>query len=127
MNRIVVEVLEHIHTYDDSSTLNQLVDLKSMGIQIAIDDFGNEQSNFSRLLDIQADYIKIDGQFIKSIDTDLKSYKISSAISNLAKSLDAKIIAEYVHSKEVLDKILELDIDYSQGYYFGAPTSKVKS
>lgn len=126
MDRIVVEVLEHIQTYDDKSALDQLVHLKNMGIQIAIDDFGNEQSNFSRLLDIQADYIKIDGQFIKNINSDLKSYKISSAITNLAKSLVAKIIAEFVHNKEVFDKIVDLGIDYSQGYYFGKPSHEVK-
>jgi diguanylate cyclase len=125
MDRIVVEVLENIQTYDDKSTLDQLIALKEMGIQIAIDDFGNEQSNFSRLLDIQADYIKIDGQFIKSIDSDQKSYKISSAITSLTKSLDAKIIAEFVHSESVLEKIIDLDIDYSQGYFFGAPSLKI--
>ncbi len=126
MDRIVIEVLEHIHTYDEQQTLEQLETLKKMGVKIAIDDFGNEQSNFSRLLDIQADYIKIDGQFIKEIDSDPKSFKISSAITNLAKSLDAKIIAEFVHKKEVQDKILELGIDFSQGYYFGIPTAKIK-
>lgn len=123
--RIVVEVLENIHTYDEDITLEQLIALKEMGIQIAIDDFGNEQSNFSRLLDIQADYIKIDGQFIKSIDNDDKSYKISSAITSLAKSFDAKIIAEFVHNESVFNTVKGLDIDYSQGYFFGPPSTKI--
>lgn len=125
-DRIVVEILENIHTYNEKETIDQLLALKEMGIKIAIDDFGNEQSNFSRLLDIQADFIKIDGQFIKSIDYDSKSYKISAAITSLAESLDAKIIAEFVHKQEVYDKILELNIDYSQGYFFGMPSAKIK-
>ncbi len=124
-DRIVLEILENIHTYNAQNTLDQLLELKNMGLKIAIDDFGNEQSNFSRLLDIQADFIKIDGQFIKEIDHDPKSYKITSAITTLAKSLDAKIIAEFVHKQEVYDKISQLNIDYSQGYFFGIPSNKI--
>lgn len=124
-NRIVIEVLEHISTYDQSTTISQLQELKEMGLKIAIDDFGSEQSNFSRVLDIHADYIKIDAQFIKSIHKDPKSYKIAAAITHLAKNLDAKIIAEFVHNEDIFKKILELDIDYSQGYYFGQPSASL--
>ena len=70
--------------------------------------------------------LKMIQHFAKSIDSDMKSYKISSAITSLAKSLDAKVIAEFVHNQEVLDKILELGIDYSQGYFSGPQNDKLK-
>lgn len=59
--------------------------------------------------------------FIKEIDTNKNCYQITKTIKQMAKSMDAKVIAEFVHSKEVLDIIHDLEIEYSQGYYFGAP------
>ncbi len=95
------------------------------GFQIAIDDFGAENSNFSRLLEIEPNYIKIDGSFIKNILTDEKSQIIVDAIIMVCKKRGIKIIAEYIHSQEVQNKVKELGIDYSQGFYFGAPNQEL--
>ena len=122
-NRVVLEILEGVSSYATESNFNQLNDLKLLGFQLAIDDFGAQNSNFSRVHRLQVDYIKIDGSFIKGIDTDENSYKIAQSITNFAKSIGAKVIAEFVHSRAVYEKILELDIDYTQGYYFGEPKS----
>ncbi|MCX6075069.1 MAG: EAL domain-containing protein [Campylobacterales bacterium] len=122
-NRVILEVLEGVSTYATESNLNQLNDLKLIGFQLAIDDFGTQNSNFERVHRLQVDYIKIDGTFIKFIDTDENSYKIAQSITNFAKSIGAKVIAEFVHSRAVYEKVLELDIDYTQGYYFGEPKS----
>ena len=70
---------------------------------------------------MQVDFIKIDGSFIKNIYKNDKSYTVAKTISQFGKSIGAKIIAEYVHSKEVQDIVLELGIDYSQGFYFSEP------
>ena len=55
------------------------------------------------------------------VDFNDKSYTVAKTISQFGKSIGAKIIAEYVHSKEVQDIVLELGIDYSQGFYFSEP------
>ncbi len=123
--RVCVEILESIGSTKNDSIMNQIKGLKEIGFRIAIDDFGTESSNFSRVFDLEADYIKIDGSFIKSIDTDKKSYKIAKSITTFAKSIGALTIAEYVHSQSVYDTVLELEIDYSQGYFFGKPLPNI--
>jgi len=124
-SRVVLEILEEISSISDEDTLEQLNSLRMNGFQIAIDDFGAENSNFSRLLEIDPDYIKIDGAFIKNVLTDEKSQIIVDAIIMVCKKRGIKIIAEYIHSEEVQKKVKELGINYSQGFYFGAPSQEL--
>ncbi|MBN2815656.1 MAG: EAL domain-containing protein [Campylobacterales bacterium] len=124
-SKVVLEMLEDITTLDKGTTLQQLNSLREKGFKLAIDDFGAENSNLSRLLEIHPDYLKIDGQFIKNIVTDKKSQIIVDGIVAICKKSDIKIIAEYVHDKEVQDKIESLGIEYSQGYYFGKPKAEL--
>jgi EAL domain-containing protein (putative c-di-GMP-specific phosphodiesterase class I) len=120
-NRVVIEILEGISVHATEQNLNQLKELKKLGFQLAIDDFGAQHSNFERIHRLNVDYIKIDGSFIKNIDTDISSYKIAQTITHLGKNMEAKVIAEFVHSSSVYQKILELGIDYAQGYHIGEP------
>ncbi len=125
--RVILEILENISSIESKNTLKQLTILKEMGFQIAIDDFGTEASNFSRLLSIEANIIKIDGQFIKNIHIDQKSYKIVETIVSLAKKINAKTVAEFVHNEEVQNIVKKLEVDFSQGYYFQEPLPTIKS
>lgn len=120
-SRVVLEMLEDITTLDSGTTLQQLKALRERGFKLAIDDFGAENSNLSRLLEIHPDYLKIDGQFIRNIVDDVKSQIIVEGIVSICKKSGIKIIAEYVHNEAVQKKIKEFGIDYSQGYYFGEP------
>ena len=124
-NRIVLELLEDISTLEKGSILKQLASLREKGFKLAIDDFGSESSNFSRLLEFDADYLKIDGAFIKNIVTDVKSQMITEGIVFIAHKLGIKVIAEFIHSQEVQDKMVALGIDYSQGYFHGAPSKEL--
>ncbi|MCD4667498.1 MAG: EAL domain-containing protein [Sulfurimonas sp.] len=125
-NRIVLELLEDISTLEKGNILQQLNSLSKRGFKLAIDDFGSESSNFSRLLEFSPNYLKIDGAFIKNILTDKKSQLITEGIVHIAHQLNIKVIAEYIHSQEVQDKIEELGIDYSQGYFHGEPLMEIK-
>ncbi|MDH5560707.1 MAG: EAL domain-containing protein [Deltaproteobacteria bacterium] len=120
-SNVVFEILEGISLTNSFSVIEQLNTLHDLGFKIAIDDFGAEQSNFSRLLDLKADFVKIDQKFIRNIHSDINSYKITQSIIFLAKNFETKTIAEFVHCKEVHDMVAELGIDYSQGYYLGEP------
>jgi len=119
--QVVLEVLENISSESYTHFRQQIMQLKKRGFQIAIDDFGSESSNFSRLMEIQADFIKIDGSFIKNLDHDMKSQKIVRAIEQFAHSIGAKLIAEYVHSEAVFEAVKRFNIDFSQGFYLGRP------
>jgi len=71
---------------------------------------------------LDIDYLKIDAKYIKDIDTNKKSYDIVAAIMFFAKNVKIPCIAEFVHTEAVQKIVKELDIDYSQGYYFSEPT-----
>ena len=120
-SRVILEILEDIDTLNEEEIIAQLDSLRYNGFKIAIDDFGSSSSNFSRLLEFSPDYLKIDGAFIKDILVDEKSLIIVESIVHLCRRSNIKIVAEYVHSKEVQRKVEELGIDYSQGYYISEP------
>lgn len=123
---IILEILEGVSSSGKSSHIKQLNSLKALGLKIAIDDFGTEYSNFERLLDLDVDFIKIDAKYIKDIHTNKKSYEITKALAFFAKNVDIICIAEFVHNKEVEDIVKELDIEFSQGYYFSEPNEELK-
>ena len=70
--------------------------------------------------------MKIDASLIKEIDKNEKSQILTETIVNYAKRLGIKTIAEYVHSEEVHKKVKALGVDYSQGYYIGAPQPTIE-
>ncbi len=119
--RIILEILEGVSSTGKKNHISQLTLLKSKGFKIAIDDFGAEYSNFERILDLDIDYIKIDAKYIKDIDTNRRSFEIVKAISFFAKNVNIPCIAEFVHNENVQKFIKDLEIPYSQGYYFSQP------
>ena len=67
------------------------------------------------------DFIKIDGSLIKNIDQSKDLEIIVKTISNIAKEFDIKTVAEFVANEHIYNKVKELNIDYSQGYFFDKP------
>jgi diguanylate cyclase (GGDEF)-like protein len=122
---LVFELLESEGIENYKSVMKFIEQVKSYGSKIAIDDFGSGYSNFERLVELQIDYIKIDGSLIKNININEDMKIITKTIANFAKELGMKTIAEFVHSEEVLDVIKELDIDYAQGYHLGIPSKNL--
>jgi diguanylate cyclase (GGDEF)-like protein len=119
-SQVILEILENMTT-QEQLVLDHLEVLKDIGVQIAIDDFGSENSNFGRLSNIKANIIKIDGSFIKNMDLNLENRKIVKSIIFLAKELGAETVAEFVHNEAIHQLTKELGIDYAQGFYLGAP------
>jgi EAL domain-containing protein (putative c-di-GMP-specific phosphodiesterase class I) len=119
--QVVFEILEDESIEHQSRVENFLNKAKTMGVRIAIDDFGTGYSNFSYLINLKPDYLKIDGSIIKNVDNDKNSLEIVKVLIAFAKTLNVKTIAEFVHSKEVYDKCYELGIDEFQGFYLGEP------
>ncbi|MEA1919743.1 MAG: EAL domain-containing protein [Campylobacterota bacterium] len=117
---VTFEVLENLTLAQEGDLVSSTIALvKDYGCNIAIDDFGSENSNFGRILSLQSDYLKIDGLFIKDCDTDEEKQKIIDAIVQLAKRLKIKTIAEYVSSEAIFEVVKEIGVDYAQGFLFG--------
>lgn len=125
--RLVFEILESegIESYSEIHEFIEMV--KKYGCKIAIDDFGSGYSNLTQLIDLHIDYIKIDGSIIKKIEFDSNSQYIVKLLVDFAKRLGIKTIAEYVSTREIFEKVRELGVDYSQGYYFSEPQKKIES
>lgn len=120
-NRIVFEITESESIADYVVVKNFIKRFRAYGIGFAIDDFGSGFSNFEYILEIEPDYLKIDGSLIKSIDTDTKAHILVGAIVEFSHKLGIKIIAEHVHSKEIFDMLKALNVDEYQGFYFSEP------
>ena len=126
-NKIILELLEteEIENYEEVSSF--IFEMKSLGCRIAIDDFGSGYSNFEYLLKLNIDYIKIDGSLIKNLETDKNTLIVVETIVDFAQKLNIKVIAEYVHNEGVYNKVKELGIDRSQGFYLAEPKDALPS
>ncbi len=96
--------------------------LKSLGCSFALDDFGKGMSSLTYLKNLPVDYLKIDGSFIKEINTETVTKAMVQAINYLAEAIGVKTIAEFAENQEIVNILKDLDVDYAQGYFFGKPS-----
>ena len=120
---IIVELTESEGIENYSEVSEFIHDIKNLGCRVAIDDFGTGYSNFTHLIHLNVDYLKIDGSIIQNILKDRNAEIVVKTIVDFASQLGIETIAEFVDSQEILDKVKELGIDYSQGYFLGKPQS----
>lgn len=99
--------------------------VKSYGAKIAIDDFGSGYSNFSRILELKPDILKIDGSLIKNIDIYEDKQKLVKSIVMFAKELEIKTVAEYIETESVFEICKDMQIDYFQGTYLAKPSVNI--
>lgn len=118
---LTVELLETEEFKNYQTVYDFCTKIRSYGIKIALDDFGAGYSNFSHILNLPIDYIKIDSSLISNIDRDQHSQIMVETIVGLAQKLNIQTIAEFVSSKEILETVKRLNVDYAQGYYVGKP------
>jgi len=119
--RLILEIVESEGIENFNEIIPLINEMKALGCRIAIDDFGTGYSNFAYLMQLNVDFIKIDGSLIKSIDHDLNSQIISHTIMDFAKQLDLKTVAEFIHNEEVMVYTQNMGIDFLQGFHLGEP------
>ncbi|MGB0468378.1 MAG: bifunctional diguanylate cyclase/phosphodiesterase [Pontibacterium sp.] len=95
--------------------------LRNLGCRFSLDDFGTGLSSFTYLQELPVDYLKIDGSFVRNIDTDPVAYTMVSAIHQVSKAMGLQTIAEYVENEAIRDRLITIGIDFAQGYYYGKP------
>lgn len=95
--------------------------LKKLGVHIVLDDFGTGYSSFSYLRHLCIDSLKIDRSFVRNIPIHPQDGLISSAIINLAKSLNIQVVAEGVETKEQVQFLMDHSCDQMQGFFFSRP------
>jgi len=118
---ITFEILESEEIKDYKIVESFILMVKEYGCEISIDDFGSGYSNFTNVLLLNIDYIKLDGSLIEKLNTDENALSIVKSIIEFAKGAKMKTIAEFVSSAELAESVRKLGIDYSQGYYYSEP------
>lgn len=125
--RVAFEIIESDGIENFEAVLRFIEKVKTYGVRISIDDFGTGYSNFEYLMKLKVDYIKIDGSMIKNLYDDENAQKITQTIVRFAKEIGIKTVAEFVCSKNIYDKVAQMEVDLSQGYYFGEPKEEIES
>ncbi|MCK5926286.1 MAG: EAL domain-containing protein, partial [Methylococcales bacterium] len=95
--------------------------IKKLGCAFALDDFGVGFSSFYYLKHLSADYVKIDGAFIRQIDNNSEDRIFTKALTEVSQALGKKVIAEFVENEAILAILKDFGIEYAQGYLIGKP------
>jgi EAL domain-containing protein (putative c-di-GMP-specific phosphodiesterase class I)/GGDEF domain-containing protein len=117
---LTFEILESEKVSNFNIVNDFITEAKEHGVRIAIDDFGTGFSNYENILNLNIDYIKIDGSLIKKIDEDIYLNLIKSIVL-FSKQQNIKVVAEFVSDLKILRYVKNIEIDYSQGYHIGKP------
>ncbi len=120
-HQLALEINESTLLNDNPSIMRTLTALKRFGVKLAIDDFGTGYSSLSHLRSFPADYLKLDGTFVRDIGQQGNDDPIVRSVIQLAHSLNMSVIAEWVSSDEQNRRLRLLGCDYVQGNHIAEP------
>jgi diguanylate cyclase (GGDEF)-like protein len=119
--RMMVEITETAVQRDLRKVAYFVAAIQSLGAQVALDDFGSGYTSFRQLKALSVDIVKIDGVFIKDIATNSDSRFFVKTLMDFANGFGLKTVAEFVENGEIAKILLDMGIDFLQGYYLGKP------
>ena len=117
--RLIVEVTESAALADIGAANRRLGALRQAGIQICIDDFGAGAASFDYIHGLSVDGVKIDGKFVRGLESDARARTLIAHLVEMCGSLDLTTIAEFVETQDQADILRDLGVDYGQGWLFG--------
>jgi EAL domain-containing protein (putative c-di-GMP-specific phosphodiesterase class I) len=121
-NFLTLEVTESA-AMNNGNEVEELNELKEMGIKISIDDYGTGQSTLNYLKKLPATELKIDQSFVRVVLNSRSDQLMISSTVSLAHELGMQVVAEGVETNEILEALRGLDCDIIQGYYIGKPAA----
>ncbi|MBU2882775.1 ammonium transporter [Psychrosphaera sp. B3R10] len=95
--------------------------LRAEGFKFALDDFGAGLSSFNYLKNLPVNYLKIDGSFIRNVDNDPLDQAMVKSMADIGKTLGIETVAEFVTSEAIADYLIDVGVDYLQGFHFHKP------
>lgn len=122
-NRLIVEITES-HVAIHSEEIREFIDaVRSMGVKLAIDDFGAGYTAFKTLKNLPFDIIKIDGEYGRHMTSDTRDQVFVRSLVSIAQALGAKTVVEWVDNDETADILSAWNVDYLQGFGMGRPVT----
>jgi len=122
-SRIVMELTEHVRAATDTELRDALEPLRSMGIGLALDDFGDGHSSLKQWTLLKPDYVKVDKHFVQGISSSNEHLEILRVYLYVAERFKTALIAEGIENPADMAVIRELAVSYGQGYLVGRPTA----
>lgn len=119
--KICLEITETAAMSNMNQAIEFFTQLKELGCRIALDDFGSGLSSFGYLKKLPVDIVKIDGLFVRDIDVNEMDHLMVRSINDLARQMGKKTVAEFVENTRIIEQLMELQVDYAQGYIIGKP------
>lgn len=120
-SRMTVEITETAIHRDLSKTAYFVASIQALGAQVALDDFGSGYTSFRQLKSLSIDMVKIDGAFIRDLTDNADNRFFVKTLLDFTKGFGLKSVAEFVENGEIAKMLMELGVEYMQGYYFGRP------
>ena len=118
--RLTIEITESTMIEDFDTTRRLITACKTLGIKLAMDDFGAGHTSFRNLRQLDFDMVKIDGVFVRNIAKSADDRFFVRTLTDLAKHLGLEIVAEWVEDEATAALLREWGVDYFQGSFFGA-------
>lgn len=118
---ICFEITETAAISNFAEAINFAQAMRSIGCEIALDDFGSGLSSFAYLKNLPVDYLKIDGSFVRDIDNSPINFAMVRSINELGQIMGIKTVAECVETQEALNRLKSIAINYVQGYFLHLP------
>jgi EAL domain-containing protein (putative c-di-GMP-specific phosphodiesterase class I) len=122
---LIFEVTETCAIANFDSASQFIEEMKLLGCRFSLDDFGSGFCSFSQLKCLPADFVKIDGQFVKGMSRGSIDRAIVTAMNDVAHSLGRYTVAEYVESPEILRLLKVCGVDRVQGHYISEPLANL--
>ena len=120
-NKFCFEITETQAIVNIDSARQFMQTLRDFGCHFALDDFGSGFASYAYLHQLAFDKIKIDGIFVRDMDTDPAHYAMVKSIAEMASSLGKEVIAEFVETAEVAAQLHKLGVSWGQGYHHHRP------
>lgn len=119
--RICFEITETAAVSSMARAVEFMQRLRAAGCRFSLDDFGSGMASFGYLKNLPVDFIKIDGSFIRNIETDPVSYSIVRAVTDIGHQLGLQVVGEWVADERARDLLRGLAVDYAQGFAIHKP------
>lgn len=118
---LIFEITETAAISDLARAIKFIKALKTIGCHFSLDDFGVGFTSFIYLREMGVDYIKIDGAFVRKLKDNPTDRVFVKALSDVARGLNIKSVAEFVENEEIIKLLMEFSVDYAQGFAIGKP------